>query len=164
MPLKQAAIVSIRRISTRAALERGAVFPVTSVPNPRYYLGHVDDGKWYYEVVLLRTGEHTYVAGQGGIALSPRHRTLQDDLVCWAGDPCPRGGDHGWTQFSDEPTTMPNVPSEVFAEIEAGLDRYIERWKRRLLVLTDGDIFQDGKKVGETRGRASRREPNRQER
>ncbi|MDA0300903.1 MAG: hypothetical protein O2822_00075, partial [Chloroflexi bacterium] len=134
--------------SSRAALERRAAFPVTSVPNPRYYLGDADDGKWHYAVVLLRTGEHTYVAGQGGVALSPRHPTLQDDLVCWAGDPCTRGGDHGWTQVSDEPTTMPNVPSEVFAEIEAGLDRYIERWKRRLFFVTDGGIFQDGRKVG----------------
>ena len=32
----------------------------------------------------------------------------------------------------------------------------IERWRRRLLIVTDGEIFQDGKKVGELGRRRSR--------
>ena len=156
MHQKQPAIVSIRRISASALVEYGAVVPATSVRNVRYYLGHVDDGTWYYEVVLRRTGRQTCIAGQGGVARAPRHRTLSDDLVCWAGDPCPRGGDHGWTQLSDQPTTLPNFPSELIAERNAILDRYIERWRRRLLIGIDGEIFQDGEKVGEVGGSTDR--------
>ena len=156
MHQKQPAIVSVRRISASALVEYGAVFPATSARNVRYYLGNADDGKWYYEVVLRRTERQTCIAGRGGVARAPRHRTLSDDLVCWAGDPCPRGGDHGWTQVSDQSTKKPNMPSAVVAEVNASIDRYIERWKRRLLIVTDGEIFQDGEKIGEVGGSTDR--------
>lgn len=95
--------VRIWEVSARTAERRGAAFPKTSAANPEYYSAAIEDGKGTDEVMVLRTGRRTLIAGPKGVDTGPQHPTAKDDLLCWAEYGCARGEEHDWDALNDTP-------------------------------------------------------------